>query len=565
MYHTLHQPGKSWENWLQQFFYPLLLAGIIANISGLFLTILEPDGALYATIAKTMAQTNDFINMKMEGKDWLDKPHFPFWITALSYQVFGVTTFAYKFPALLFWIMGGWYTWRFAFSIYNRSVAQLAVLIYVTALHLVISNNDVRAEPYLTGLIIGSVYHFYVAAGSGKRNILHIIMGALLAACAAMTKGPFVVIIIGAGLVMHWLITRDYKQFLHYRWWIAILLTAIFTLPELYCLYVQFDLHPEKIVFDRQGVSGIRFFFWDSQFGRFFNTGPIKGKGDPFFYLHTVLWAFLPWSLLLYAAIMQSIRRFKNRTTSNTEYITLFTIIVTFLLFSLSRFQLPHYMNIIFPFFAIITARYLYHMSNVKAIKWIYGVQLGICILIVLLMLLLIFLFHFDNTFVIACSIALASVLLFFVFRGRTLQAAMGKTTGLSIVLYCFLNIFFYPPLLRYQSGSEAAFYINKLPSNIPVATYPGSSYSLSFYIERPLYYWNKEEIQMHAAEGSIWLFGKQAELDSLKSENQQWKVLKTFPHFHISQLTGRFINHTTRQQALEEYVLVEVKFPIAK
>ena len=44
-------------------------------------------------------------------------------------------------------------------------------------------------------------------------------------------------------------------------------------------------------------VSGIRFFFWDSQFGRFFNTGPIKGSGDPFFYFHTpVSYTHLNWS-----------------------------------------------------------------------------------------------------------------------------------------------------------------------------------------------------------------------------------------------------------------------------
>ncbi len=125
-----------WSGWLERWFYPLLAIGILINAGGLLLTILEPDGALYATIAKTMAQSGDFINLKVEGKDWLDKPHFPFWMAALSYRIFGINSFAYKFPALLFWAMGGWYTWRLALSYYGKAVAQLAVLIYLTAAHL---------------------------------------------------------------------------------------------------------------------------------------------------------------------------------------------------------------------------------------------------------------------------------------------------------------------------------------------------------------------------------------------------------------------------------------------
>lgn len=156
--------NENWNAWMNRWFYWLLIPGILINVSGLFVTILEPDGALYATIAKTIAQSGDFINLKVEGKDWLDKPHFPFWIAAFSYKMFGINAFAYKLPALLFWAGGALYTYHFATSLYGKNVAKLALLIYITAAHLVISNNDVRAEPYLTGLVIGSVFHYYKAS-----------------------------------------------------------------------------------------------------------------------------------------------------------------------------------------------------------------------------------------------------------------------------------------------------------------------------------------------------------------------------------------------------------------
>ncbi|HSC40578.1 MAG TPA: glycosyltransferase family 39 protein, partial [Chitinophagaceae bacterium] len=213
---VIQNDDNYWAAWLQRWFYPLLAAGILVNASGLLLTILEPDGALYALIAKTMAQTGDFINLTTEGKDWLDKPHFPFWVAALSYKLFGINGFSYKLPALLFWGMGAWYTWKLAHSFYGKTVARLSVLIYITAAHLVISNNDVRAEPYLVGLMAGSVYH-YSRAGT-KYISRHLVMGSLLAACAVMTKGPFVLITIGAGFVVDWVLKKDWRQFLHPRW-----------------------------------------------------------------------------------------------------------------------------------------------------------------------------------------------------------------------------------------------------------------------------------------------------------------------------------------------------------
>ena len=100
---TVH---ADWKYWLDKWFYWLLLVGICVNASGLLLPVMEPDGALYATISKTMVLSGDYINLKVQGKDWLDKPHFSFWITALSFRLFGINGFAYKFPAFLFCIAG---------------------------------------------------------------------------------------------------------------------------------------------------------------------------------------------------------------------------------------------------------------------------------------------------------------------------------------------------------------------------------------------------------------------------------------------------------------------------
>src|SRR4051812_10013210 len=127
-------------------FILFVLIGIVFNAFGLFNEILEPDGTLYATISKHIAQTNDWINLIGNGSDWLDKPHFPFWVTAISFKIFGYTAFAYKLPSFLFWLLSVYYTYLLALKLYNKKVAQLTVIIYMTALHIILINFDVRAE-----------------------------------------------------------------------------------------------------------------------------------------------------------------------------------------------------------------------------------------------------------------------------------------------------------------------------------------------------------------------------------------------------------------------------------
>ena len=107
--------------------YLFIGLAVLLNFSGLFVTIVAPDGALYAGIAKSMILRHDYVNLFAEGHDWLDKPHFPFWITALSFNCFGFTTWAYKLPAILFMMMGAWYTYLFAKKLYNNTGCALGV------------------------------------------------------------------------------------------------------------------------------------------------------------------------------------------------------------------------------------------------------------------------------------------------------------------------------------------------------------------------------------------------------------------------------------------------------
>ena len=54
-----------------------IVLAVVVNGSGLGVPILGPDGALYASIAKTMVQRHNYLELVAHGQDWLDKPPFP--------------------------------------------------------------------------------------------------------------------------------------------------------------------------------------------------------------------------------------------------------------------------------------------------------------------------------------------------------------------------------------------------------------------------------------------------------------------------------------------------------
>ncbi|MBX9785632.1 MAG: glycosyltransferase family 39 protein [Chitinophagaceae bacterium] len=538
-------------------FYFFLMAGILVNASGLFMTIPEPDADLYAGIAKTMAQTNDFINLKDLGTDWLDKPHFPFWLTAISFKIFGYTSFAYRLPAFIFWLMGAFYTWKFAKVFYNDITAKLSVLIYITAAHLVISNSDVRAEPFLTGLIIASVYHFYKAGVTKQILSLHVVAGSLFAACALMTKGLFTVIPVAAGLLLHWIMKKEWAVVFSFKWLAALLLISIFILPELYCLYMQFDLHPEKVVFGKTNVSGIRFFFWDSQFGRFFNTGPIKGEGDLLFYVHTALWAFLPWSLILYAAVFSCLKKILLSKNQQAEFISIGASATAFLMFSFSSFQLPHYLNIVFPFFAIISAHWLLSLAHQKNLKIISGLQLGLSIALAVAAALLPFVFSIKNSWVI-CGLTVLAFSVLLLIKTKTDSYHFILTYCAACILYLNLNLIFYPQLLKYQGGSEAAFYLNSKKNTVPVYVYELRSYSFEFYNKLPVAYCAAPDI--NNIKKPFILFTKEENLKQLGERGFFSKIIKRISQYPVSRLSIDFLNPATRMMQIKNYVLVIIE-----
>lgn len=400
----------------------LTLFVLCVNALGMVTPIINAgDSVTYAALSQYIAMHNDWAFLVLDGQEWLDKPHFPFWITALSFKLFGISAFAYILPGFIFHLIGGYYTYRIARMFYGREAAWLSLLVYVSAFHMMYTSTEVKAETFLTGSIMAASYYWLRYDGASK--LKYLLLGALFSGVAMMTKGVFTLITITSGLVCMWMYQRQWHKLWSVQWLAALGLCVVFTAPELFALYLQFDAHPEKVVFGRTDVSGIKFFLWDSQFGRFFNTGPIKDAGGaPYYFVAAFLWAFLPWVVVYGAAMVSGVRNFAARSVAErSQFVYLCAaFFITFIMFSATKFQFDYYTVIIYPFAAILCGHYLAGvLVDVEGHRKLLFAQVVITLLLVLMVAGLALYVGKLSLIAVVVSMLAATAIYTFVYRVR--------------------------------------------------------------------------------------------------------------------------------------------------
>lgn len=536
----------------------VLVLAVLINIAGIGIKFFTDDPGLYAILARTMAQTNNFSDLMYHGRDWLDKPHFPFWVIAISFKVLGYNTVAYKLPALLFFFMSVVYTFKLAKKFYGQETALIAILILLTAQQVLISNTDVRAEPYIMGLLMGSVYHFYKV--NERFRLTDMLLASLFAACAVMTKGIYLLIPIGCAIIGDCLLKKDYKSLLNWKWLLAIILVCLFILPEIYTLYTQFDLHPEKVVFNRTGISGIHWFLWDSQFGRFNNNSYIRNShGSVFFFLHTLLWAYAPWAILFFYALFKNVRQIIKGVTQ-PEYVCISGGLLMLIIFSVSKFQLPFYTNILFPFFSVITAVFISQLTTGAKFKFFSITQYIISGLLLLVLVLLNIIFAPEYSWVGLLIFAVLGLLTYYSSktRGPVYQPILLFTCCTVIAVNSWIIAVVYPTMVRYRGDVSSATYINRYYPGLPVFTNVLTN-GLDFYLHQPVStFTNTDTLNTAGFKGRL-VLTDESTINQLKNNRIGFTLLQTFWNYPNENLTLPFLIKARRSTALNKWFLIRI------
>jgi hypothetical protein len=529
------------------------LLGLVYFI-GLFVPLMDNDSAHHANIALHMYLNRDYVNLVDAGKDYLDKPHLLFWLCALSYKIFGVTGFAYKFPSLLFTILGTYSTYRLGKALYNEEVGRLSALVIASAFAFILANNDVRMDAILTACIAFATWQgveFIQRKGSANAAAL-----GLALALGFNTKGHIAVFTPAIGLLFYIFYRRDMKIFVNWKWLITLIVFAAFILPVVYCFYLQYNLHPEKIVRGRDHINGVKFILLGQSIERFQGEGFDKPSNDYLFFFHSFLWAFAPWSVLTYFALVD---RFKSFSTRNHEWLTTVTIVSIALILTFSRFKLPHYLNIVFPAASIMTASWL--LSNQPRIKLIFYVQLSVCVLLLVVVAILNAWAFPVHNILIYVSLVLLLAVVFYFFKSRQysiFEKSVCVSVASMIVSFFLLNANFYPQLLTYQGGNELAKTIKGKVDPVNVYFWKDNySSSFNFYTvtERAQY----DDSLLKKGKEPIWLLFDIRDLPSIRQAGYNIGFNYSARDYEITKLNFRFINPSTRDKTITQIVVAEI------
>lgn len=522
----------------------------------MFVPLMDNDSAHHANIALHMYLTGDYVRLIDYGVDYLDKPHLHFWLCALSYKIFGVTTFAYKFPSLLFTILGTYSTYRLGYALYNRDIGRLASLIVATAFAYILANNDVRMDAILTASIVFATWQLVEFVH--QRKLINVVGAALGLALGFCTKGHIAVFTPAVSIFFYILYRRDWKLFINVKWLLMLLFFAIFISPVVYCYYLQYNLHPEVVVRGKNNIDGVSFILWGQSIERFSGEMGSDAAGDRFFFIHSFLWAFAPWSIIAFIAV---ITRLKTFITGKYEWLTVGVFIVMLITISFSGFKLPHYLNIVFPTTAVLTAAFLIEKKASR--KWVrvfYVLQLIVTFLLLALSLIIhAWAFPVSNGLIIAGLVFLLA-LVFYYFKSkmydRWTKSILIPVSAMILVFY-LLNLNFYPRLLTYQGGNQLAKVV-KDPID-PNEIYLWKDYyssSFNFYTKTI----RKEFSDTSFREGRrTWILADRRNLAEIRAEGYLLGKSFSANDYEITKLDIKFINPARRPEEVSQMVLVEV------
>ena len=528
--------------------YLLLL---VVYIGGAMVPLMNNDSAHHAGIALHMHVSGDWLRLITQGHDYLDKPHLLFWLAALSFKIFGVSTFAYKLPSLLFSVLAVYSTARLGRLLHSAEVGRLAGLILASAIAFILANNDVRMDALLTGSIMFAIWQLAEFVAGGRwRNL---VLAGLGLALGFATKGMIGVAMPGIAVFLHLLYRRDWARLFDPRWLALPLIVLVFAAPVLFAYYQQF------------GADGVRFILWSQNFERlagerFGNAG----AEDPLFFVHTFLWAFLPWSFLTLVALWsQGLRVLHGglRPQPGEEMLTLGTIVVLFAIISASQFKLPHYLNILLPLFSIVLATWLAPRIARPATRGVWVVQfLAILVLALLAVAINGWAFPPLGWGVMAGAVGLlvAGAVL---SLSRSGGARVVLASVAAAVVFNFLLAWnFYPQLLRYQAGTVLGEAVERLaldPASVYYLEEQGRAGSFDFTTARLTPTLTLAQLQAMSA--PVVLYTSASGREAVEAAGLRAEVLASNPDFRVTRLNARFLNPAKRPDTLSEVFLLRV------
>ncbi len=323
------------------------------------------DDAYYAQKAKEILESGSFWIITYAGTPAFDNPPLPFWLTALAFSFFGVSSYSAIFSSAIFATGIVLITYRLSLLLYRDywiAFASAFVLLFPG-----IFVDSSRRGMVDIPLAFFVTMAFYAFLKSRDHKYWHIIFG-LSTAGAILSKsvlGLFPLFIIGTFLIL----SRQWKEFIN-PWLFSGYLIA---------LLLGFSWH--IINWQHFGQN-----FVNAHFGSLIIDRSFGGTKDPFYFLGYAkdflnnYWPWLPvaiWGLTQYG----------KRGFIEKEKVSLLLFlwpVLTILIMSTSKNQTLRYLFMVFPALAVITAKTISEWLDPDKKNHAMGIMIGIIAITIL-------------------------------------------------------------------------------------------------------------------------------------------------------------------------------------
>ena len=254
------------------YFYDLSAAGLLG-----------PDEPRYASIAREMAHSGDWITPRLWGSPWFEKPALLYWMSGAGFRLGLGTELAPRLPGALLgsgFLIFYWFVLRREFGC--RTAWMAALILGTSGFWVGYSQNGVTDIPlaatYSTAMLLAMPW-------VAKRDTRHLPLAAAMFGFAVLAKG-----LVPLALAAPLLLGRHLRDWL--RWRVALPFLAV-ALPWYGLCYW------------RNGWAFIHEFIVVQHFSRV-TSGALMHQRPWWFYLPLVVAALLPWSPLFPLAVRRS-------------------------------------------------------------------------------------------------------------------------------------------------------------------------------------------------------------------------------------------------------------------
>ena len=202
--------------------------------------ITDPVESNYALPAKEMLESGNWLYPTIYGEPWFDKPILVYWLTALSFKLFGIHDGAARFMPALSSALGISLAYSFGSRVAGRMPGLLAAAILATGLQYFFMSKAVVTDSFLLVSSSAGLAYFYLGYMRYKGSTRWYIWMYPCLAIAVLAKGPIGLLLPGLIIALFLLIENKWSELLKMHLLLGTFLFALVSLPWFIAMYLRY-------------------------------------------------------------------------------------------------------------------------------------------------------------------------------------------------------------------------------------------------------------------------------------------------------------------------------------